>query len=134
MNAYEALIYTMVATSAADSEMTDAELMTIRQIVDVLPVFVDFNADNLPKICADCAEILMHADGFEDVLDKIASALPSDLYETAYALAVEVAAADLYADEAELNMLQMLRHKLEIDRLIATGIERGARARFTKFS
>ena len=36
----------MVATSAADSEMTDAELMTIRQIVDGLPVFANFNADN----------------------------------------------------------------------------------------
>ena len=102
MDAYEALIYTMVATSAADSEMTDAELMTIRQIVDGLPGFYDFNADNLPKICADCAEILMHADGFEDVLDKLRPPCP-DLYETAYALAVEVAAADLHADEAEIE-------------------------------
>ena len=46
------------------------------------------------------------------MLDKIATALPADL-ETAYALA-EVAAADLHADEADLNMLQMLRQKLKL--------------------
>ena len=29
-------------------------------------------------------------------------------------------------------MLEMIRHRLKIDRLIAAGIERGARARFSK--
>ena len=30
----------------------------------------------------------------------------------------------------ELRILEMIRHRLTIDRLIAAGIERGARARF----
>ena len=55
--------------------------------------------------------------------------LPAPLRETAYALACEVAAADGRPADAELQMLEMLRHRLGIDRLIAAGIERGVQAR-----
>jgi len=68
-------------------------------------------------------------DAGDKVLDLVRESLPVSLRETAYALAIEVAAADLHAGEEELNLLQMIRHKLDIDRLIAAGIERGARAR-----
>ena len=33
------------------------------------------------------------------------------------------------ATQEELRLLEMLRHRLQIDRLIAAGIERGSRAR-----
>ena len=33
-------------------------------------------------------------------------------------------------DEEELQLLELLRHRLGIDRLVAAAIERGARARF----
>ncbi len=49
--------------------------------------------------------------------------------ETAYALACDVAAADLDIVESEMTVLQQLRWRLSIDRLTAAAIERGARAR-----
>ena len=55
--------------------------------------------------------------------------LPEKLYETAYAIACDVVAADGAAGQEELRLLEMIRHELELDRLIAAGIERGARAR-----
>ena len=36
---HDALIYTMVIVSAADREMTDAELRRMGQLVTILPVF-----------------------------------------------------------------------------------------------
>jgi hypothetical protein len=33
------------------------------------------------------------------------------------------------ASQEELRLLEMLRHRLQLDRLIAAGIERGSRAR-----
>ena len=131
LNKHQALIYAMVSISAADNEMTNAELVTIQQIVALLPVFQDYDPANLAADADACVALLNDVDGFEDVLDQIILGPPETLYETAYALAVEVAAADLVAKEEELNLLQMLRHALHLDRLIATGIERGARARYT---
>ena len=55
--------------------------------------------------------------------------LPERLYETAYALACDVAAADGTLNESELRLLEEIRYELNIDRLHAAAIERGARAR-----
>lgn len=130
LSTHSALIHTMVLISAADSNMTDSELATIGNITRTLPVFSEFDIGQLPQIAAACAEILSEPDGLETALNFITSSLPVGLRETAYALAVEVAAADGTAAPEELRLLEMLRHKLNIDRLIAAGIERGARARF----
>ena len=126
---HAALIYAMVTVSAADSNMTDSELRTIGDIVRQLPIFVDFNEDDLPKIAETCAALLGSDDGFETVLTIITEALPAKLNETAYALACDVAAADLDVVESEITVLQQLRWRLKIDRLTAAAIERGARAR-----
>ena len=58
--------------------------------------------------------------------------IPYELHETAYALAVEIAAADLTVTPEELRLLDMLRDFLKVDKLAAAAIERGARARFRK--
>jgi uncharacterized membrane protein YebE (DUF533 family) len=51
------------------------------------------------------------------------------LRETAYALALEVAAADLDVRPEETRFLEMLAEALEIDMLTKSAIERGIRAR-----
>ena len=55
--------------------------------------------------------------------------LAREKYETAYALACDVAAADGKLDQPELQFLQETRYQLTIDRLHAAAIERGSRAR-----
>jgi len=52
------------------------------------------------------------------------------LHETAYALACDVAAADTHLGQQELRLLEEIRYELELDRLHAAAIERGARARY----
>ncbi len=56
--------------------------------------------------------------------------LPDVLHETAYWVALEVALADRRIALEEIRMLEALRRRLEIDRLIAAAIERGARAKY----
>ncbi len=126
---HDALIYTMVLVSAADRNMSDAEMQTIGRMVNHLPAFKDFDENTLPAVAADCAAVLAHEDGLDRALDTIFGALPENLRETAYAIACDVAAADGQVVNEEVRLLQMLRDKLGIDRLIAAGIERGARAR-----
>ncbi len=53
----------MVMVSAADSEMTDAEIMAIGEEVQRLPVFRDYDIASLPQAAAACAEFLNTEDG-----------------------------------------------------------------------
>lgn len=126
-----ALIYTMILVSAADRNMTDAELRTIGEIVRYLPIFKKFDLDKLPKVAADCAEILDDDEGLDKALEVIKGALPQKLHETAYAVACDVAAADGHIEQEVLRLLELLRHALGVDRLAAAAIERAARARHT---
>ncbi len=124
-----ALIYTMVLVSAADRDMTDSELKTMGEIVSYLPVFRGYDLDSLPRTAKACAELLGDSDGLDKALDIIVDSLPERLRETAYAIACDVAAADGKASQEELRLLEILRHRLQVGRLAAAAIERGARAR-----
>src|SRR5438132_9411466 len=127
---HRALIYTMVIVSAADSDMPDAELRIIGDIVGDLPVFRDFDRDELPHLLDDCTDLIGRDDGLEETLKAIKAALPVKLRETAYAIACDLVAADGEATQEELRILELIRQRLNIDPLIAAAIERGARARF----
>jgi len=128
---HDALIYVMVTMSAVDRQMTDSELARIGNIVNNLPVFDNFDNEKLAPRAQDCGEMLSADGGLDAVLELVATGLPEKLYETAYALAVEVAAADLAVGQEELRFLEMLQDKLGLDALVKTAIERGARARHT---
>mgnify|MGYP002267099628 CR=1 FL=1 len=80
-------------------------------------------------VAEECAAILVDPEGLDAVLGLIEEGLPDKLRETAYAAAVEVAAADEVVNQEELRVLERLRHRLGIERLFAGAIERSARAR-----
>jgi tellurite resistance protein len=129
---HAALIYTMVLVSASDRNMTDPELRRIGEMISDLPVFRDYNREQLPQTAGSCADLLEVEDGLDKILDLIEAALPARLRETAYVLACDVAAADGKVEPEELRMLEMIRYRLNIDRLAAAAIERAARARFAR--
>ena len=126
---HTALIYTMVVVSAADGSMDDEELRAIGDIVRHLPAFTGFDENELPRIAEACAALLADEDGFETVITIISENLPDKLRETAYAIACDIAAANLEVEETEMTILQQIRWRLSIDRLTAAAIERGSRAR-----
>ncbi len=127
---HRALIYTMIIVSAADSEMPDAELRIIGDIVGDLPIFRDFDQGELSGVLNDCTDLMGRDNALEETLKAIKGALPAKLRETAYAIACDLVAADGEATQEELRILELIRHRLNLDRLIAAAIERGARARF----
>lgn len=129
MSSQDALVAVMIATSAADEAMTSSEFQTITAIVQVLPVFDGYDIDRISSVGALVSDLFRDEDGLDALLGLIEKALPSHLRETAYALACDVAAADLRVAMAELRMLEELRHQLGVDRLASAAIERGSRAR-----
>jgi hypothetical protein len=126
---HTALIYTMLMTAAADRDITDAEMRTIGEIVRYLPVFSDYDAARLPQAAQGCSKLMSDEDGLDDAFDMIKQALPAKLRETAYALACEVAASERQISQETLRLLELICIELNVDRLSAAAIERGARAR-----
>ena len=126
---HSALIYVMVIVAAADGIMSPNELRSIGVLVKTLPVFRDFDTTRLVAVSQECGEVLQEADGLAAALGLVADALPEHLCETAYWLALEIALSDNKVALEEIRVIETIRRKLGIERLIAAAIERGARAR-----
>ena len=125
----DCLIALMVAVSASDEDVGTTELIKIQTAVNILPIFAGFDIDRLSIISKTVFDLFDQEDGLDALFGLIRGGLPERLYETAYALSCDVAAADGTLEETELRLLEEIRHELEIDRLHAAAIERGARAR-----
>ena len=125
----KALIYIMIVVSASDRDMADQELARIGNVVDTWPVFEDFPKERLVEVSRECQRLLQQPDGLDRVFAVVRSELPHRLHDTAYALAFEVAAADLEMRLEELRVLQLLRVNLSIDPSTIAAIERAAKAR-----
>ncbi|MFS4580678.1 tellurite resistance TerB family protein [Phaeobacter sp. C3_T13_0] len=125
----DCLVALMVAVSASDENIRTAELVKIQSAVNMLPVFADYDIDRVNRTSQTVFDLFEQEDGLDALFGLIREDLPERLFETAYALACDVAAADGSLAESELRLLEEIRYELNIDRLHAAGIERGARAR-----
>ena len=125
----DCLVALMVAVSASDETIRTAELVKIQNAVNMLPVFADYDADRTNMVSKLVYDLFGQEDGLDALFGLVRDVLPERLFETAYALACDVAAADGSLAETELRLLEEIRHELDIDRLHAAAIERGARAR-----
>ncbi|HGG04987.1 MAG TPA: 2-dehydro-3-deoxyphosphooctonate aldolase [Aliiroseovarius sp.] len=129
LTAQDSLIAVMIAVSASDENIRTSELITIEAIVNHLPVFADYDTDRIKQVSQMVFDLFAVEDGLDALFGLVRENLPDPLWETAYALACDVAAADGELRDSELRMLEEMRYELNIDRLHAAAIERGARAR-----
>ena len=127
---HQALIYAMVTITAVDAKVGDRELTRIGRLVQTLPIFQDFDPERLTHVTQECGEILQVDGGLDAILGLIGEAVPHYLAETAYALAVEIAVADLAIAREEVRFLARLRDTLNLDKLVTSAIERSATARY----
>ncbi len=129
MTPQDALVGMMIATSASDERLRTVELVTIERIVNHLPVFANYDQERIREVAGEVFDLFAEEDGLDRLFELTRRILPDRLWETAYALACDVAVSDGRLGEAELRMLEEIRHELNVDRLHAAAIERGARAR-----
>jgi tellurite resistance protein len=126
----DCLVAVMVAVSASDEAITTSELVKIQSLVNNLPIFATYDLDRMGVMTQTVFDLFGEEDGLDALFGLVREYLPERLYETAYALACDVAAADGELTENELRLLEEIRFELAIDRLHAAAIERGARARY----
>ncbi|OSQ44221.1 hypothetical protein THS27_08515 [Thalassospira sp. MCCC 1A01428] len=128
----DALIYTMVMVSAADNDITDAELSAMARRVRYLPIFAGFDSERLTEVTRDCAARLGEEDGLDNTLVLIRDALSKKMRETAYVFACEIVLSDGEISQEELRILELIRHRFDIDRLVGSAIERAMAARYLR--
>ena len=129
LTAQDCLVVLMVAVSASDTTLRTSELMKIENQVNTLPIFGDYDIDRMAPLANLVFDLFAEEDGLDALFGLIRDNLPARLNETAYALCCDVAAADGAIRQDELRLLEEMRDELNIDRLHAGAIERGARAR-----
>ena len=125
----DALVAVMVAISASDQNLRTAELLAIERAVNHTPVFADYDIDRMRAVSQTVITLFEEEDGLDALFGLIRDALPDRLFETAYAMACDVAASDGQAGIIETEMLAEIRDQLNIERLHAGAIEFAARAR-----
>ncbi len=125
----DCLVAVMIAVSASDEDIRTAELVKIQSAVNNLPIFGAYDLDRMHIMAQTVFDLFSVEEGLDALFGLVRDNLPDHLYETAYALACDVAAADGTLQETELRLLEEIRYELNIDRLHAAAIERGARAR-----
>ena len=129
MTPQDCLVALMIAVSASDANILTAELVKIQSTLNHLPIFAEYDIDRLNVMSKLVLDLFEQEDGVDALFELIIDHLPQRLYETGYALCCDVAAADGIIREPELRLLEEMRYTLNIDRLHAAAIERGARAR-----
>lgn len=126
---HSALIYLLVVIAAVDRELSDSELERMGIMARTLPVFDGYNMSHMTSAAQECATLLGEEGGLDTVIDLAHGALPHSILETAYALCCDMAVADGKLSQEELRILEIIRHRFDIDRLIAAAIERGTAVR-----
>ncbi|MCV6593712.1 MAG: tellurite resistance TerB family protein [Silicimonas sp.] len=125
----DTLVAVMITVTATDGTIQTSQLVSIERMVNHLPVFSDYKIERLKEVSNTVFDLLAEEDGLDILWETMRTNLPERLFDTAYAMACDVAAADGEAHEAELEFLAEMRYELNIDRLLAAAIEAGARAR-----
>lgn len=128
----EGIIYLMVIMSAADRDMNDQELAKMGQLTRYLPIFANFDEEDLLPTARRCSALLAEPNGLQLTLGVISDAIPERLRDTAYAVAVDLASADMDVRIEEIRVLQLIRDLFNLDKLTCAAIERGAIARFRR--
>jgi uncharacterized membrane protein YebE (DUF533 family) len=126
----EALVYTMVVAAESDHEIAEAEINVIGDLGNHLPVFQAVGRAKMTAMAMACSELLTKAGGRAKVFAMIRKALPSQLRDTAYALACDVIAVDSRLRRDELQALEEVRAELDVDPVMARAIEQVAKVRF----
>ncbi|WP_238365962.1 tellurite resistance TerB family protein [Mesobacterium pallidum] len=125
----DCLVALMIAVSVSDENIRTAELVKIESDVGNLPIFGNYDADRIKDMAKIVFDLFEQEDGLDALFGLVRANLPERLFETGYALACDVAAADGKTAETELRLLEEIRYELNIDRLHAAAIERGSRVR-----
>ena len=90
----DTLIAIMMAVTASDGRIQTSQLVSIERMVNHLPVFRDYDPERMKEVSNTVFDVLAEEDGLDILWDTVRATLPERLFDTAYAMACDVTAAD----------------------------------------
>lgn len=117
----EAFAAISLAAIAADGYISDEEAQSIAVDLTKRKFFEKYNAKQINSMFQKLIKIIKNQ-GIEALVEKSRESLPSDLRETAFAVAIDLALADGYLDKSEKDVLSRIQQHLGISDDVATKI------------
>ena len=106
MQSFEICILQLLyLTALSDGELAPIELESIKAKLVTYPLLKTISSNRREKVLSDLLGTLKDK-STDDLLDEINQGIPSNLKETAYALALEVCAKDLDMHKSELVFMK----------------------------
>ncbi len=112
-NKQEAFLAIALATSAADGQITEAEAKGIFAYLLQMKMFDGYNERQMSDLLKKLITVLNN-EGVGGLVAIAKSSLPTELRETAFACATDIALADGVIEDSEKALLEELQQVLDI--------------------
>lgn len=109
----EAFAAILVATVASDGHISDEEARGFNAIINRVQLYREMNGDQFSSM-VDKLLGIVRRDGSVRLMEKAAAALPTELRETAFALAVDLVLADGSVEAEEKVLLEAVQLSLQV--------------------
>jgi len=109
----EAFLGIALATSAADGEIVESEAKGMFAYLLQMRMFDGYTSRQMSDIFKKLVTVLEN-EGVGGLVAIVKSSLPSELRETAFACAVDIALADGVIEDSEKELLEELQQVMEV--------------------
>jgi hypothetical protein len=117
----EAFAGVIFAANSVAQELSEKTFAYFRDIFSRMRLFEGWSATHYHTLFEKLTDMLK-TQGLETLLEMSIRALPPKLYQTAFAVAVDIVLADGLVNKEEKDFLYMLQKKLQIETELATKI------------
>jgi len=111
----EGFVAIALLACAVDGQASEPELRTVYAVLERMQLFKAYSSDALKSAIAHFAERLKR-EGFNTFLAAAVRAIPSDLHDTAFAIAADIVLTDGVFTEEEEYLLDKLHKALEVNK------------------
>jgi len=130
MQSFEICILQLLyLTALSDGELAPIELESIKAKLVTYPLLKTISSNRREKVLSDLLGTLKDK-STDDLLDEINQGIPSNLKETAYALALEVCAKDLDMHKSELVFMKKVAKIFNLDKEIVNALRKSVNVRY----
>ena len=132
LNPNDALIYSMTLSSAIDGDISDKEILFMKNCINNLPIFKNANSQDLENTLSMFFELLNGDNDPETIIELIMQSLDKDKQHIAYALSVEIMMVEDDFTIEKLRLLELFEKNFQINDLESASIKYTIKTKYSE--
>ena len=132
LNPNDALIYSMTLSSAIDGDISDQEILFMKNCINNLPIFKNANSQDLENTLSMFFELLNGDNDPETIIELIMQSLDKDKQHIAYALSVEIMMVEEDFTIEKLRLLELFEKNFQINDLESASIKYTIKTKYSE--